>query len=212
MDKIELKAETRTTTGNGPARTLRRQGRLPGVLYGPNTEPRLLSIASHDLDMVLKKGNIGRAILNLSIDGQPAKPTMVKELQQHPVSSQFLHLDLYEIDMARKIRVNVPVTVTGKSKGVEMGGMMHLVRRELEVLCLPIAIPETITIDITDLDIGDSVHVEDLNFEGDVEIPHEVNFTVLTITAAKVEEEEEAVEEGEEVGEEAAPVSDEEEE
>lgn len=210
MEKIALKSETRATTGNGPARCLRRQGRLPAVLYGPKTEPCLLSISAYDLEMVLKKGNIGRAILDLVIDDQPARPTMVKELQQHPVSRDFLHMDLYEIDMARKIRVNVPVTTTGKAKGVEMGGMLQIIRRELEVLCLPMAIPETIAVDISDLDIGDAVHVEDLQLPGDVEIPHEVNFTVLTITSAKVEAEEEAAEEGEEVEEEAAPVTEEE--
>lgn len=211
MDKIELKAETRTNKGNGPARALRREGRLPAVLYGPNTEPSLLSISAYDLEMVLKMGNIGRVILDLVIDGQPAKATMVKELQIHPVSREFLHLDLYEIDMTRKIRVNVPVATTGKSKGIEMGGMLQLIRRELEVLCLPDAIPETIAIDITDLDIGDSVHVEELQLQGDVEVPHEVNFTILTISSTKVEaaEEEEAVEEGEEVEEEAAQVSEE---
>ena len=209
MDKIELKAETRNNKGNGPARVLRREGRLPAVLYGPNTEPCMLSIAAYDLEMVLKQGNIGRAILNLTIEGQPAKSTMVKELQQHPVTGEFLHLDLYEIDMARKIRVNVPVTTTGKSKGIEMGGMLHIVRRELEVLCLPDAIPGTISVDITDLDIGDSVHVGDLKFEGDVEVPHEVNFTILTITSAKTAAEEEAAGEGEEVEEEAAQASEE---
>ena len=212
MDTIELKAETRTNKGNGPARALRREGRLPAVLYGPNTEPCLLSISVYDLEMVLKKGSIGRAILDLVIDGQPAKATMVKELQLHPVSREFLHLDLYEIDMKRKIRVNVPVSTTGKSKGVEMGGMLQLIRRELEVLCLPGAIPETIAIDITDLEIGDSVHVEDLQLPGDVEVPHEVNFTILTISSTKAEaaaEEEEEAEEGEEGEEEAAPVSEE---
>ncbi len=210
MDKIELKAETRTNKGNGPARVLRREGRLPAVLYGPNTEPCMLSIAAYDLEMVLKKGNIGRAILDLVIDGQPAKATMVKEMQLHPVSREFLHLDLYEIDMTRKIRVNVPVSATGKSKGIEMGGMLQLIRRELEVLCLPDAIPKTIAIDITDLEIGDSVHVEDLQLPGDVEVPHEVNFTILTISSTKAEAAaEEEAEEGEEVEEEAAPVSEE---
>jgi large subunit ribosomal protein L25 len=88
------------------------------------------------------------------------------------------------------------VVVTGKSVGVEMGGMLQIIRRELEVLSLPDRIPENITIDITDLDIGDSFHVQDLQLEENVEVPAEVNFTILTILTPKAEEEEE-VEEGE---------------
>jgi large subunit ribosomal protein L25 len=210
LDQLEIKAKTRTTKGNGPARALRREGHVPAVLYGPSTEPQMLSVSAYDLDMTLKKGNISRAILSLAIDDQPSRIAMVKELQQHPVTGDVLHLDLYEIDMARKIKVNVPISTTGKSKGIELGGMLQIIRRELEVLCLPNAIPETITIDITDLDIGDSVHVEDITFEGDVEIPHEVNYTVLTITTTKAEAEEEVVEEGEEGEEEAEQVEEEE--
>lgn len=197
MEKIQLKTKTRTTKGNGPARTMRRQGRLPAVLYGPKAEPQMLSVDTHELELVLKQGNLGRTILDLVIDdGKETRAAMVKELQIHPVSQAFLHMDLYEISMDRKIRVNVPIVTTGKSKGVELGGMLQLIRRELEVFCLPHAIPEVITVDITELDMGDSLHVEDIQLDGDVEIPHEVNFTVLTVVSPKVEAEE--AEEGEE--------------
>jgi large subunit ribosomal protein L25 len=205
LEKIELKAKTRTAKGNGPARALRREGRMPAVLYGPDTEPLMLSIDMYDVDMVLKQGNISRAVIDLAIDdGKTKKSAMVKEFQIHPVSQEFVHMDLYEIAMDRKIRVNVPVVPTGKSKGVELGGMLQIIRRELEVFCLPNAIPEAFNVDITDLDMGDAIHVEDIPIEGDVEIPHEVNFTVLTVVSPKVEaeaeegEEEEALEEGEE--------------
>ena len=186
MEKIQLKAKTRNTKGNGPARALRREGRMPAVLYGPKTAPMMLSIDMHDLELVLKQGNIGQAVLDLAIDdGQTTKPVMVKEFQTHPVSQAFLHMDLYEVDMNRKIRVNVPVVTTGKSKGVELGGMLQIIRRELEVFCLPNEIPEAITVDITDLDMGDSLHVEEIPVEGDVEILHDVNFTVLTVVSPK---------------------------
>jgi large subunit ribosomal protein L25 len=99
----------------------------------------------------------------------------------------------------------VPVVTTGKSAGVEMGGMLQIIRRELEVFCLPDKIPENITIDITDLEIGDSLHVEELGLEEDIEIPADVNFTILTVLSPTAEEEE-AVEEEEEAleGEEVA--------
>jgi large subunit ribosomal protein L25 len=201
LDNIELKAQLRTTKGNGPARAMRRDGRIPAVLYGPKAEPSMISIGARDLDNILKQGSIGRSIVNLEIDGvKGTKATMVKEMQTHPVSQNVLHIDFYEVDMTRKIKVNVPVTTTGISAGVEFGGMLQIIRRELEVYCLPNEIPQAITIDITDLEIGDSVHVNDIETEGDVEIPHEVDFTVLTILSPKKAEEEveeEEVEEGE---------------
>jgi large subunit ribosomal protein L25 len=201
LNSIELQATTRTGTGNGPARALRREGRVPAILYGPADKPQMLSVGTHDFEEVVKEGNVGRSIFNLVIDGgKETKAAMIKELQIHPVHHGLIHVDFYAVDMARKVRVNVPVTATGKSKGVETGGMLQIIRRELEVLCLPDAIPQEITIDITELDVGQSVHVEDIQLGGDVELPHEVNFTVLTILSQKKAEVEE-VEEGEEVAE-----------
>jgi large subunit ribosomal protein L25 len=115
---------------------------------------------------------------------------MVKELQIHPVSRNFLHIDFYEITMDRKIIVNVPVTTTGKSKGVEIGGILQIIRRELEVQCLPLNVPESIEIDITDLEIGDSIHVADIPRQTDVEFLGDENFTVVTVISPKIEEEE----------------------
>lgn len=211
MELLELKAVTRTDAGKGQARTLRREGRLPAVLYGPNTDPVMLSVDTSELEDILKGGGAGQAVLNITVDGGKKTHTaMIKELQASPLSREYIHVDFYEVDMKRKINVMVPVTTTGKCIGIEMGGMIQLIRRELEVLCLPGEIPESIEIDITELNIGDSVHVKDVKLDGDVEIPHDVDFTILTILSAKMAEEEveeEELEEGEEgveEGEEAA--------
>lgn len=202
MELLELNAVTRTASGKGQARTLRREGRLPGVLYGPNTDPVMLSIDLSDLEDITKGGSAGQALLSISVKGEKKPRTaMIKELQTSPLSRDYLHVDFYEVDMQKKINVMVPVTTTGKCIGIEMGGMIQLIRRELEVLCLPGNIPENIEIDITELSIGDSIHVEDVQLEGDIEIPHEVDFTILTILSAKMKEEEveeEELEEGEE--------------
>ncbi len=198
MNNIELQAVTRTTSGNGPARVLRREGRVPAILYGPAIQPRMLSIGNHEMESIIKEGNVGRSIFNLVIDGgKESKAAMIKELQTDPVNRSLIHIDFYEVDMARKVRVNVPVVTTGKAIGVELGGMLQIIRRELEVLCLPNAIPQNITIDISELDVGHSVHVEDVPVGAEVEIPHDVNFTVLTILSQKKAEGEEA-EEGDE--------------
>ncbi len=210
MELLELKTNLRSSVGSSPARELRRKGKIPAVLYGPETETILLSVNISDFEQAMQKGTSSKVLFSLVIqNGKTNKKTvMIKELQIHPVSRNFLHVDFYEIDMNRKINVKVPVTIKGKSKGIELGGTLQIVRRELEVLCLPLKVPESIEVDITDLDIGDSVHVDEIPIEGDIEIPFDVNFTVVTMLSPKYEEEpeeelEEELEEGEE-GEEAA--------
>jgi len=206
LDFVELKTNIRTQVGNGPARALRRQGKIPAVLYGPDTEPVLLSVAVNDLEQVLKKSTAAQVLLNVLIqNGETStKSAMIKELQTHPVSRDFLHVDLYEIALDRKITVKIPIAVIGKSIGVEEGGVLQIIRRELEVSCLPFAIPEVIEIDVSDLDIGDSIHVGKLSVGEDIELMDDDHFTVVTVLSPKVEEIEveelEDEEEGEEPG------------
>lgn len=207
MEQIKLNATVRKRTGNSPAREMRRGGHIPAILYGPQTESVMLAVNSKELEQILKKGNIGSIILNLVIQNGKkfTKPAMIKELQSHPVSGAFLHVDFYEIDMQRKINVSIPVITKGTSKGVEIGGLLQIVRREIEVLCMPGDIPEAFEIDITDLDIGDSVHLDEIPLGDNVEAASDANFTVLTIVspmAEEVEEEEEEALEGEEAAEE----------
>jgi large subunit ribosomal protein L25 len=200
LELIELKTNIRTTTGNGPARRLRQKGQIPAVLYGPGTESVLLSVNISDIDRILKKGRIGQVLLNLVIpnNGETStKTVMVKELQHHPVSRNFLHIDFYEVAMDRKIMVNIPVTTTGKAKGVENGGILQIIRRELEVQCFPLDVPESIEIDISDLDIGDSIHLGDIARQSKIEFLDDENFTVVTVVSPKVEEAAEAAEEAE---------------
>jgi large subunit ribosomal protein L25 len=208
LERIELQTTVRKSTGNSPARSLRRSGQIPAVLYGPKIEPVLLAVNIKDLENVLKQGNAFQMILNLVIQNgkKVTKAAMVKELQTHPVSGNFIHIDFYEIDMKRQINVMVPIVTKGQSVGVENGGMLNIVRREIELLCLPGDIPEAIEIDITDLDIGDSIHIEDIPLGENVEVSADFNFTVVTVLSPTVEEEEEVVEEEEgelEAGEEA---------
>lgn len=206
MELIELNANIRTTVGNGPARRLRQSGQLPAVLYGPGAETVLLSVNISDFDQALKKSGASQLLLNLVIQDSETytRSAMVKELQTHPVSRDFLHVDFYEIAMDRKIRVKVPIVTTGMAKGVELGGVLQIIRREIEVLCLPFEVPESFEIDVADLDIGDSIHVKDISPEGEVEFLEDGHFTVVTLLVPKIEEEEEPIEEEEEEAEEAA--------
>jgi len=201
LEAIELKTRVRQGLGKNAARALRREGKLPAVLYGPDTEPLLLSVDTHELELAVKSGPSGQLLLRLVIENgeRTTRLAMIKELQRHPLSREPLHVDFYEISMDRKISVKVPVVTTGESRGVAMGGMLQIIRHELEVECLPDRIPENIEIDITELDVGDSVHLQEIPLDDGVEFPADANFTVLTILSPKKEEVKEEEEEGEEL-------------
>jgi len=201
---IDLNANKRTGKGNGPARQLRLKGMVPAVVYGPGKSPEMLAVNFRDLEKILKHSRTIQVLLNLHMEGGETRPAMLKELQMDPVTREVLHVDFYEIDPKRKIRMMIPVEPKGKAAGVEMGGMLQVIRRELEVLCLPGEIPETIELDVTALEIGGSIHVKDIPVEGGMEIPAEVNFTVITCLGKKAEAAEEGEEGVEEAGEESA--------
>lgn len=189
MKQLEMNAMTRATSGNGPARSLRRQGRVPAVLYGPQRESVMLSVDFMELDRLVQKGNIRRTIFSLNLKGgaEETRPAVIKELQTHPVTGQYLHVDFYEIDMQRKLKVNVPVVTKGKAKGEEFGGMLQIIEREIEVSCLPQNIPDSIEIDVAELGIGDTLHVKDLGLPKGVELPPGDNYTIVTVVAPKAE-------------------------
>jgi large subunit ribosomal protein L25 len=184
-----MNTKPRTTGGNGPARRMRRQGMVPAVLYGPQRESVMLSVDVMDIEKVVQKGNIRRTIfsLNLKSGGGETRSAVIKELQTHPVSGQYLHVDFYEIDMNRKLRVKVPVLIRGKAKGEEFGGMLQIIEREIEVSCLPREIPDAIEVEVSDLGIGGTLHVKDIQLPAGVELPPGDNYTVLTVVSPKAE-------------------------
>ncbi|MDZ7830859.1 MAG: 50S ribosomal protein L25/general stress protein Ctc [Desulfobacterales bacterium] len=204
MDRHQITAKRREKTGKGIARTLRREGNIPAVLYGANIDNSVpLSVNIHEMEVLLNKVSPSQALLDLNIENgsRDKKTVMIKELQIDPVKFKYLHLDFYEVKMDQQITTTVPVVTTGTSKGVEEGGIVQIIRRELEVSCLPGDIPEQVEIDITDLDVGDSVHVEDIDLGEKIEIPYDTNFTILTVVSPAMEREEEPEAEGEELEE-----------
>jgi len=207
-----VKAQTRHTAGKGSSRSLRRDGKIPAILYGSDIESVSLAVSAYDIEHLFKKISYSQALFNLVVENGKSfeKTVMIKEIQSDPVSHQYLHIDFYEIKMDRKITVTIPIITKGAAKGVATGGILQIIRRELDVVCFPADIPQHIEIDVSDLDIGDSIHVEDIKLEGDKEIPYDVNFTVVTVVSPKMAEEKEAVEgEEAEAEKEAAPAEEE---
>jgi large subunit ribosomal protein L25 len=208
-----VKAQTRSTAGKGSSRSLRREGKIPAILYGSDIENVALSVSNYDMEHLFKKVSYSQALLNLVVENGQSfeKMVMIKEIQADPVSHQYLHIDFYEVRMDRKITATVPVVLKGTAKGIINGGIVQNIRRELEVECFPADIPKNIIIDISDLDIGDAIHVEDIKLEGDIEIPYDVNFAIVTVVSSKMTEEKPVAEGEEAEGEEETAASKEEE-
>ncbi|MCK5097695.1 MAG: 50S ribosomal protein L25, partial [Desulfobacteraceae bacterium] len=160
MELIDLKAERRQETGKGEARALRRNERVPAIVYGSKLDPVMLSIGTAEFDKIVRDNGIQGVFLNLAVDGESkkARTVMLKEVQMDVFQKEYLHIDFHEIDMDTKVTVSVPVRVVGSAKGViEDGGVLQIIRRELDVFCKPVDVPDDITIDVTAMEIGDAV-------------------------------------------------------
>ncbi len=203
LELIDLKAKKRNEKGKSEVRSLRKQKSVPGIVYGPKMDPLMLSVDMPDLDKIVRENGYSGVFLKLSVDGdsKKARTVMLKEVQMDTFAIDYFHVDFQEIDMDTELTVTVPVETVGECKGVtEEGGFLQVVRRELDVICKPSDTPDVIEIDISGLEIGDSVHVDEIDLGENVQIPFETNFTVLTVVPPEAEEpeEEEGLEEGEE--------------
>jgi large subunit ribosomal protein L25 len=193
MEWVELAAKERQVFGKEACKKLRVSNEIPGVLYGGGEGSISLALNPVDLRKALEKGGGENVIINLTIhrDGEEmVRTVMVKDLQSHPTRGEFLHADFLRISMEKMIRVDVPITLHGESPGVKLrGGILDHVLREVEVECLPAAIPEALVADISSLDIGDSVHVRDLQEIEGVKILANPEMLIASVTHPEKEEE-----------------------
>ncbi len=214
--QVSLKAERREGRGKGPARKLRADGRLPAVLYGAGADPLSLALSAHDTVHLFRSISVENTIINLEVEGEKAPvPTLVREIQTHPARPDLLHVDFLRIQSGVEVELAVPVHLEGSPVGVrDEGGVLEQSIHEIPVRCLPENIPESFEVDVTELEIGDAIRVEDIAIPEGVEILLDLDRTVCTVqppTALVIEEaveeeeleaelvegEEEAAEEGE---------------
>jgi large subunit ribosomal protein L25 len=204
MAKSVLNVEPRVRIGKGGSRKVRRDGLVPAVVYGKGMEALNLRVDPKALHQAVATEAGWNTLITLKGDGPfDGKVVILKDLQLDAIRRDVQHVDFLAINLKNKITVMVPIHPIGKSVGEKEGGTLQLVRHELEVLCLPTDIPTAIEIDVTALNVGDAVHLEDVTLPAGVEAPHDVNFTVLTVMGRKAEEvepgeEEEEIEETEE--------------
>jgi len=199
METTTLQAEVRASRGKGPARRLRAQGKVPGVFYGPGVEPTPLTLSPKELTKALR-GERGRnVVFKLSMDGKD-ELAMVKDLTTDPVSQELLHIDLYRVFEDKVLEVNVPFHTLGRSVGVVQGGVLNVTRRVLPVRTTPAKIPVSINVDVTHLDLKDTISVEEIELPEGVECLLQPKLTlVIILEPRKATAEEEA--------EEAAPAA-----
>lgn len=178
-----LTAEPREETGKGPARRLRQKGRVPAIIYGGSDAPVQVSLEERELLIELKKPGFFTRLIDLKL-GNGSLRTIVRDLQLHPVSDRPEHVDLLRVGKDTKVSVFVPVRFHGhtRSPGIKRGGVLNIVRHEVELICTPEAIPEHLDIDISSARIGDSFHVRHLTLpEGVTPAIADRDFTIATI-------------------------------
>jgi large subunit ribosomal protein L25 len=197
MATSDLQVAIRDAAGKGISRQLRRQGLAPAVVYGKGMDACNITVVPKALFAAINTEAGWNTIITLRGEGAfNGKSVILKDMQVDPIRRDVLHADFQAIDLKEAVHVMVPVHPIGKSAGEIAGGSLQIIRHELEVVCLPTAIPKSIDVDVTELNIGGVIHVDEIVPPAGVTIPHDVNFTVITITGHKAE-----AEEGVEVGE-----------
>lgn len=197
MANTVLKADLRDKAGKGSSRALRREDKVPAVIYGDKKEPVMITLGYVDLWKELNKGGFLNTTFDLEVGGKKEN-VLPRDLQFHPVTDKVLHVDFLRLAKGATINLMIPVHFSGdeESPGIKGGGILNVVRHEIEFSCPVSAIPEAINIDISELDLNDSVHISDITLpKGVIPVIDDRDFTIATIaapSALKSEEEEEA--------------------
>lgn len=188
MATAQLSATARTGRGKGAARSLRRDGRLPAVIYGHSREPLSLSVPGREFERLLERVAAENTVIELSIDGSMSR-TLIREIQRHPISRSVLHVDFQELVAGERVIVRIPIVLQGIPEGVRSsGGIMSQIMQELECRVDPLNMPSRIEVDVTDVSIGHSIHVSEITIPEGVEVLDEPESTICVVAAPKEEE------------------------
>lgn len=185
MASANLSATARTGAGKGAARALRREGRVPAIVYGHAREAQSLSVPTRELERLLDSIAAGSTVVELNIDGKPSR-TLIREIQRHPFRKQILHIDFQELVAGEKITVSIPLVLTGISEGVRLeGGILEQIMREIEVEVDPSNIPNHIDVDVSNLKVGHSIHVNELTIPAGVTVLDDPEAAIALVQVAR---------------------------
>jgi large subunit ribosomal protein L25 len=199
MASASLAATVRTERGTGVARKLRQTGHVPAIVYGHGRAPQSLTINTREVDKLLSQISAANTVIDLTIDGAPVR-TLIREVQRHPFKRHIVHIDFQELVAGEKVTVDVPLRFTGTAEGVRnSGGILEETMHRIHVRVDPSSIPDQITVDVTHLTIGHSIHIRDLALPEGVTVLDDVDATICVCAAPKaaVEETPAAAAEGE---------------
>ena len=183
---ITMKVDKRETQSKGNLNQLRREGKVPGVIYGKKIEQASsITVDEKELQAILRSQP--NAILEVDVPSAGKQPVMITDIQRDSLSKKLLHIDFHQIDMNVEVKTSVRIEVTGEAEGVKEGGVMQVILHELDIVCLPNSIPESIEYDISKLQIGESVSVGDLKLPKGVETNVDPEMTIVSILAPQKE-------------------------
>lgn len=189
MQEKQLNVELRSKTGKGISRQLRMMDMIPGVVYGKGMDPMAVTIKNRELKTAISGEGGQNSLLTLVGGGSLDKATVIiVDLQRDAIKGTYRHVDLHRVNMTEKLRVTVPIVLIGTSKGVKEGGLLDQVRHELHVECLPGNIPDHIEIDVTDLEVAHSIHVNEITVPNGVTILDDPAVPVVSVLGRAVEE------------------------
>ena len=189
--QVKLKAERRDGTGRSAVRKLKARGIVPAVIYGGKTKPQALQVSARDINAMLSHASGENILVELEIDGEKSnRMAMVEEIQHSPVGGAILHVDFHAVSMDETVHADVPLEALGLPNGVKnFGGLLEQSLRALSIECLPRDLPDRITVDVSALNIGDSIHVRDIQLPPGVTAKVQSDLTAFSVLAPAVEEE-----------------------
>ena len=189
MATAKLDAQPREKSGKGAARSLRRDGRVPAVIYGHAREPQALSVATRELDRLLEHISAASTVIELDLDGRSLR-TLIREIQRHPIKRNVLHVDFQELVAGERVAVRVPLVYVGVPEGVRANsGILDQIMHEVQVEADPSSIPNHIDVDVSAMAIATTLHVSDLTLPEGVTAIDDASLTVCTVSAPRVSEE-----------------------
>lgn len=191
MSAVQLIAEKRTKTGTGTARAARRDAKIPAVIYGQGVTPQHININAKEIILALGKKGFKKTLFELTLDGKKVN-VVARDIQFHPVTDKPAHLDFIQVTEKTAVKVFIPVEYINqaKSPGLKRGGVLNIIRREVEIACNPKEIPDIIEVDLTGIEIGHAIHVNDIKLPESAKPVEKRNFTLATIVGKQAEESE----------------------
>ena len=187
--QLKINAQPRTESGRNAIKKIKSAGFVPAVIYGAKDPARNLQLIAHDVDQLLAHATSESVLVEVAI-GAETRTALIQEIQHHPVSGKVLHIDLHAVSADELLTAEVTVTTTGEAAGVTTsGGVLEFILHTVEVECLPADLPDAITVDISALQIGDSIHVRDLKLPRGVTVTNDADLSVVSVAAPTVIEE-----------------------